>query len=46
MSSVYVQTSGSHQTGSPQFTPIPGLTLTLPEGAGIDVLVILNLPNP
>jgi hypothetical protein len=46
MSSVYVQTSGSHQTGSPTFTPIPGLTLTVPEGVGIEAIVILNLPNP
>ena len=26
--------------------PIPGLSITIPEGVGISALVILNLPNP
>jgi hypothetical protein len=43
---LYVQTSGRQTTNSGSFVPIPGLTLTIPEGVGITALVILNLPNP
>jgi len=43
---LYVQTSGTHSTNSGSFEPIPGLSLTLPSGAGGSMLVILNLPNP
>jgi hypothetical protein len=43
---LYAQTSGSQQTNSADFTPIPGLSLPLPEGDGLTALVILNLPNP
>jgi mannose-binding lectin len=39
-------TSGTQSTNSGSFVPIPGLTLSLPEGVGISGLVILNLPNP
>ena len=42
----YAQTSGTHSTNSGSFVPIPGLSLTLPGGAGGSMLVILNLPNP
>jgi hypothetical protein len=43
---LYAQTSGLHQTNSGTFVPIPGLTITLPEGVGTTALVILNVPNP
>lgn len=42
----YVQVSGPLQTNSATWTPIPGLTLTIPEGVGIEAIVIVNLPNP
>jgi hypothetical protein len=43
---IYVQTTGTQQV-SVVFNPvaIPGLTLTLPQGAGENALVILNAPN-
>ena len=31
---LYAQTSGTHQTNSGSFVPIPGLSITIPEGAG------------
>lgn len=43
---LYAQTTGTQQTDSDSFVPIPGLSLTLPEGVGTSALVILNLPNP
>jgi|SRR4051794_14053149 len=43
---LYAQTTGTHSTTSGSFEPIPGLSLTLPGGAGGSMLVILNLPNP
>lgn len=43
---LYAQTSGTHSTNSGTFVPIPGLTITLPEGVGTTALVILNVPNP
>jgi mannose-binding lectin len=43
---LYAQTSGTHQTSSGYFVPIPGLTITIPEGAGTMAIVILNVPNP
>ena len=43
---LYAQTSGTHSTDSGSFVPIPGLSITIPEGVGISALVILNLPNP
>jgi hypothetical protein len=43
---LYAQTTGTHTTNSGSFVAIPGLTLTIPEGAGTFALVILNLPNP
>jgi hypothetical protein len=42
----YVQTTGTQQTNSATWTPIPGLTLPLPAGVGIQAIVIVNLPNP
>ena len=43
---LYAQTSGTQQTNSGTFVPIPGLTLTIPEGVGTAALVILNVPMP
>jgi mannose-binding lectin len=40
------QTSGTLHTNSGQFTPIPGLKLTLPKGVDVIALIILNLPMP
>ena len=46
MASLFAQTSGTHTTNSTSFVPIPGLTFKLPEGVGLNAIVILNLPNP
>jgi hypothetical protein len=43
---VYAQTSGSHNTSSGSWTPIPGLAIKLPRAVGDVALVILNVPNP
>ena len=43
---LYAQTSGTQQTNSGTFVPIPGLTLTIPEGVDASALVILNVPMP
>jgi hypothetical protein len=43
---LYAQTRGLQSTNSASFVPIPGLSLTIPEGVGTSVLVILNLPLP
>jgi hypothetical protein len=43
---LYAQTSGTQQTNSGTFVPIPGLSITLPEGVGTMAIVILNVPNP
>jgi mannose-binding lectin len=43
---VYAQTSGSHNTNSGSWTPIPGLAIKLPRAVGDVGLVILNVPNP
>jgi mannose-binding lectin len=42
----YAQTSGTHSTNSGSFVPIPGLSITIPEGVGTTAIIILNLPNP
>jgi mannose-binding lectin len=42
----YAQTTGTHSTNSGNWTPIPGLALKLPRGAGEMALLILNVPNP
>ena len=44
---LYAQTDGkTHSTNSGSFVAIPGLSLTIPEGAGAMAIVTLNLPNP
>lgn len=43
---LYAQTSGTQQTNSGSFVPIPGLSLTIPEGVGTSALIILNAPMP
>ena len=43
---LYAQTTGTQQTNSGTFVPIPGLTLTIPEGVGTSALIILNVPMP
>jgi mannose-binding lectin len=43
---IYAQTSGNHSTSSGSFVPIPGLSVTIPEGVGASALIILNLPLP
>lgn len=43
---IYAQSSGTHQTNSGTFVPIPGLTFQIPEGVGTSALIILNVPNP
>ena len=43
---LYAQTSGAHTTDSATFTPIPGLSVTVPGGVDTSALVIANLPNP
>lgn len=43
---LYAQSSGTQQTNSGTFVPIPGLSLTIPEGVGTSALIILNVPNP
>ena len=43
---VYAQSSGSQSTNSGSWTPIPGLAVTIPRGAGLKALLILNVPNP
>jgi mannose-binding lectin len=44
--SIYAQTSGKQSTNSGSFVPIPGLSITIPEGVGASALIILNLPMP
>ena len=43
---LFAQTSGNHSTNSGSWTPIPGLSLKLPDVVGEAVLLILNVPNP
>jgi hypothetical protein len=43
---VSAQTSGTLTTNSGSWTPITGLTVTIPQGVGVQALVILNVPNP
>jgi hypothetical protein len=43
---IYAQTTGEHSTNSATFVPIPGLTVTIPEGVGTLATIILNLPLP
>lgn len=46
MTVLYAQTSGTLQTNAGNFTPIPGLTVSLPEGVDLIGLIVLNVPNP
>jgi len=43
---LYAQTSSEQSTDAGSLVPIPGLSVSLPEGVGTLALVILNLPNP
>jgi hypothetical protein len=43
---ISAQSSGSHSTNSSAWTPMPGLSIKIPGGAGETVLLILNVPNP
>ena len=43
---LYAQTSGTHQTNSGSLVPIPGLSITIPQGVDAMAIVILNVPNP
>jgi mannose-binding lectin len=43
---LYAETRGTHSTNSANFVPIPGLSITLPEGVGTTAIVTLNVPNP
>ncbi|UGY17435.1 hypothetical protein [Bradyrhizobium septentrionale] len=43
---LYAQTVGTLSTNSSTFTPMQGLTLTIPEGVGTTAIVILNVPMP
>ncbi|MCC8967845.1 hypothetical protein H8A95_37450 [Bradyrhizobium sp. Pear76] len=43
---LYAQTTGSHSTNAPTWTPIPGLSLTIPEGVGTTAIITLNVPMP
>ena len=42
----FAETTGTHSTNAPVWTPIPGLVVKLPRGAGEQALLILNVPNP
>lgn len=42
----YAATQGTQSTSSGQFTPIPGLSVTIPEGVDTLALVTLCVPNP
>jgi hypothetical protein len=42
----YVQISGPLQTNSANWTPMTGLTLTIPEGVGTEAIIILCVPIP
>lgn len=47
MGVIFAQTTGTQTVEFGQSpTPIPGLTLTIPEGVGEQALVTLNVPNP
>src|SRR5262249_16629607 len=43
---MYAQTTGSHYTTAPVYTPIAGLSIVIPEGVGTMAIVILNVPFP
>jgi hypothetical protein len=43
---ISAQTSGTQSTNSGSWTPMPGLTIQLPQGVGENALVVLNVPMP
>jgi hypothetical protein len=43
---LYAQTSGTQSTNSDSFTPITGLSLTIPEGVDATAIIVLNVPFP
>jgi hypothetical protein len=43
---ISAQSSGSQSTNQSAWTPMPGLSIKIPGGAGETVLLILNVPNP
>jgi mannose-binding lectin len=43
---VYAQSSGTQNTNSSSWTPMPGLAVKVPQGVGENALLILNVPNP
>ena len=43
---LYAQTSGTLSTNSGTFTPMQGLSLTIPEGVGTTAIITPNVPNP
>jgi len=43
---LYAQTAGTLSTNSSSFTPMKGLSLTIPEGVGTIAMITLNVPNP
>ena len=43
---VFAETLGGIDTNSSDWTPLPGLFITLPRAAGEHALVILNVPQP
>lgn len=43
---LYAQTAGTLSTNSASFTPMQGLTLTIPAGVGAMAIIILNVPMP
>jgi hypothetical protein len=43
---IAAQSSGTQQTNSQSWTPMPALAITLPRGVGDQALLILNVPNP
>jgi Bc2l-C, N-terminal domain len=43
---ISAQSSGAQSTNSSTWTPMPGLSIKIPGGAGETVLLILNVPNP
>ena len=43
---LYAQSSGTQSTNSSSWTPIPGLSITLPGGVGPTAIVILNAGQP
>ena len=43
---ISAQTSGNQSTNNASWTPIPGLSVKVPEIVGQAVLFVLNVPNP